>query len=205
MAASTQTHALLVEQLLGAALGSIVKAQGLVASQLADLVESVGFEESPDGGPMVARTFSFTFTRVTPATDGTDTLVEQDVTVKLPLLSVISLPTIAIDEATVSLDLQIVAYEQQSDAPAKLGAAHAARVATLPSLPSVRSAARPIGLYALPARQRRPAAAGPGTGSGADSAVHVSVTLRRIEAPLGMEQIDSMLSEAVKTTRTTGS
>lgn len=200
MAESIQTHALLVEQLLGAALGSVVKAQGLIASQIADLVESVGFEDAPDGGPMVARTFSFTFTRVTPAVDGSDELLEQDVTVKLPLLSVISLPTIAIDEATVSLDMKIVAYEPPPAGAKGLGAVRDSALRQLPA----GIAARPVGLYALPARPQRPPASARGTQQPTDAAVHVSVTLRRIESPVGMEQIEAMLTEALKTTNVEG-
>jgi hypothetical protein len=48
---------------VGSVLSSIVKSQGLAASQLVDMVDKIGFEPATPGVPRNARTFSFDFFR----------------------------------------------------------------------------------------------------------------------------------------------
>ena len=112
MAEPVTGTARLVEEYLGSTLSSVVKAQGLLSSQLAEFIERVGFEppseEEPDA-PLRARTFSFEFSR-TEVGDG-DELVTRRVTASLPLLSIVSLPALAIDSADIEMDLRIVATE----------------------------------------------------------------------------------------------
>ncbi len=73
MADDTQSRgdAQLIEQFVGSILSSVVKAQGLAASQLMQIVETVGFEPPAPGVERKARTFTFDFyrTEVDPATN----------------------------------------------------------------------------------------------------------------------------------------
>jgi len=66
MAEPVTGTARLVEEYLGSTLSAVVKAQGLLSSQLAEFIERVGFEppseDEPDA-PLRARTFSFEFSR----------------------------------------------------------------------------------------------------------------------------------------------
>lgn len=194
MSSSTETHALLVEQLLGATLGAVVRAQGLVATQLADLVESIGFIDGPAGQPMQARTFEFRFSRPVAGGPNGDELVDKDVTVRIPLLSVVSLPTIAIDEATVDLDLKIVAFAAESPGAQRPVATQATQ-ALLERFG--HTTVSPVGLFAIPAKPSIPV-----PGSTAQTQVsgtmRVSVTLRRVESPLGMEKIEAILADALR-------
>lgn len=196
MSTSTQTHALLVEQLLGATLGAVVRAQGLVASQLADLVESIGFVDGPAGQPMQARTFEFQFSRTVPAAPGSDTFTTQNVTVQMPLLSVVSLPTIAIDEATVDLDLRIVAFaaEEPGSRRPTMTETHKA------VLGRFGPSAKAVGLFAVPTKPARPTS--PAAQTQVAGTMRVSVTMRRVESPLGMEKIETMFAEAVRSEQT---
>lgn len=196
MSTSTQTHALLVEQLLGATLGAVIRAQGLVASQLADLVESIGFVEGAAGQPMRARTFEFQFSRTVPGPPGTDSLTTQDVTVQMPLLSVVSLPTIAIDEASIDLDLRIVAFATE-EADSQRSTVTQTRKAVMGRYgPSAKA----VGLFAVPTKPSRPGA--PQAQSQVAGTMRVSVTMRRVESPLGMEKIEAMFAEAVRSQAT---
>ena len=118
----TQGEAQLIEHLVGSVLSSIVKAQGLAASQLVDMVEKVGFSP-PDanaGVPRQVRTFSFDFVR-TEVDPTTNKLVRNNVTATVPLLTLINLPAIAIDEATIDMELQLVSHEESSTAPSGSG------------------------------------------------------------------------------------
>lgn len=192
MSTSTQTHALLVEQLLGATLGAVVRAQGLVASQLADLVESIGFVEGTAGQPMTARTFEFQFSRTVPAAPGSDTLTTRNVTVQMPLLSVVSLPTIAIDEATVDLDLRIVAFAEEEPGSRRPTTTQTRKAVMGRFGPSGRD----VGLFAVPTKPSRPRT--PDAQTQVGGTMRVSVTMRRVESPLGMEKIEAMFAEAVR-------
>lgn len=192
MSTSTQTHALLIEQLLGATLGSVIRAQGLVATQLADLVETIGFAPATTGQPMTARTFEFQFSRMVPTAPGSDSYTTQNVTVQMPLLSVVSLPTIAIDEATVDLDLRIVAFANEEPGAQRPTATQTRQAVMGRFGPSAKA----VGLYAVPAKPLRPRT--PEATTQVAGTMRVSVTMRRMESPLGMEKIEAMFAEAVR-------
>ncbi|WP_324277551.1 DUF2589 domain-containing protein [Blastococcus brunescens] len=116
MAEPVSATARLIEDYLGSTLGSLVKAQGMLSSQLAEFIERVGFEEPEDGeGPLRARTFSFAFDRT--EVGAGDELVSRRVTASLPLLSIVTLPALAIDSADIEMDLRIVATESPPEPP----------------------------------------------------------------------------------------
>lgn len=180
MVQPVSTTALLVEELLGSTLSSVVKAQGLVATQLADFIEKVGFEEvtEPDGTTgLRARTFSFEFERAEVGED--DAVVRRTVTASLPLLSIVSLPALTIDSADLDLDLRLVA----SDPAPSTGPR---------PLPGQRTT--PVRLWAVPWKPPPTAGAGPATTSTA-GAMKVRVTLRRMDVPLGIERLERLLAE----------
>lgn len=195
MAEPVSGTARLVEEYLGSTLSSVVKAQGLLSSQLADFIEKVGFEEpsedEPDA-PLRARTFAFEFSR-TEVGEG-DELVTRRVTASLPLLSIVSLPALAIDSADIQMDLRIVATE----APSPPTPQPEPRPRPGPLVPAERP---PLKLWAVPLRPLP--SPKPGTGTPAPEpttvgGIRVSVTLRRLDLPLGLERVERLLNEGYR-------
>ncbi|HSG90637.1 MAG TPA: DUF2589 domain-containing protein [Pseudomonadales bacterium] len=175
---ASSSQALLVEQMLGSTLGAIVRAQGLAASQLAELIEQVGFERAEDG-TLEARTFSFRFQRSELA-EGSDTLVERTVTATLPLLSVVNLPAIGIDEAQLDLRLRLVAHDEAAPVASKLRAV---------SLPSA------LKLFAIPAKTQIVRGSATSTSVDPSGTLAIRVTLRRQES-LGQDRLQDLLDGA---------
>lgn len=182
MVQPVSTTALLVEELLGSTLSSVIKAQGLVSTQLADFIEKVGFEETTnDDGTtgLRARTFSFEFERAEVGED--DEVVRRKVTASLPLLSIVSLPALTIDSADLDLDLRLVATD-----PAPSGGPK--------PLPGQRTTA--VHLWAIPWKPPPPTGTGTGTTTTSTAgAMKVRVTLRRMDVPMGIERLERLLAE----------
>jgi hypothetical protein len=183
----------LVEEYLGSTLSSVVKAQGLLSSQLAEFIERVGFEppseEEPDA-PLRARTFSFEFART--EVGAGDELVTRRVTASLPLLSIVSLPALAIDSADIEMDLRIVATE----APPVPAPQPAGRRPAGPLVPVERP---PLKLWTVPLRPQRPPAGSPSRPEVTTvGGIRVSVTLRRLDLPLGLERVERLLNEGYR-------
>ena len=119
---SSELNALELDQVVGSALAAVIKAQGLAASQLADFIQNVGFATPAGGNPPAARTFAFTFNR-SELDKSTGTMIQKQVTAEVPVLSILSLPAIAIDEATLDFELKIVAHDAGSPAASLAAAA----------------------------------------------------------------------------------
>jgi len=160
-------EAKLIEHLVGSVLSSIVKAQGLAASQLVDMVEKVGFEPPAPGVPRKVRTFTFDFfrTEVDPATNQ---VVRNKITASVPLLTLINLPSISIQEATIDMDLQLVAHE-----------------------PGAKSA-DPLNLWVVPARKQLVRTPDQALALDAAGTIKLHVVMRQ-ESPLGLDKIQSLL------------
>ena len=160
-------EAKLIEHLVGSVLSSIVKAQGLAASQLVDMVEKVGFEPPAPGLPRKVRTFTFDFfrTEVDPATHQ---IVRNKVTASVPLLTLINLPSLAIQEATIDMDLQLVAHE-----------------------PGAKSE-DPLSLWVVPARKQVVRTPDQALALDAAGTIKLHVVMRQ-ESPLGLDKIQSLL------------
>jgi hypothetical protein len=191
----------LVEEYLGSTLSSVVKAQGLLSSQLAEFIERVGFEppseDEPDA-PLRARTFSFEFAR-TEVGDG-DELVTRRVTASLPLLSIVSLPALAIESADIDMDLRIVATEAPppptppSPPPTPPTPRPPAGRPTGPLVPVDRP---PLKLGSVPVRPRpRPTTGAPEPQT--VGGMRISVTLRRLDLPLGLERVERLLNDGYR-------
>jgi hypothetical protein len=175
----------LIEDYLGSTLTSVVKAQGLLSGQLAEFIERIGFEPpEAEGEPLRARTFSFEFFRTEVGED--EQLHTRRVTATLPLLSIVTLPALAIDTADFEMDLRIIATDAPDDGNA--------RVRVLPG------GVRPLQLWTIPGRPRPPVVAPPPgrpprPEPTAVGSVHISVTLRRLDLPLGLERVERLLND----------
>jgi hypothetical protein len=181
----------LVEDYLGSTLSAVVKAQGQLSSQLAEFIERVGFEppsEAEPDAPLRARTFSFEFART--EVGAGDELVTRRVTATLPLLSIVSLPALAIESADIDMDLRIVATEAPpAPAPQPSG--------LRPGGALVPVDRPPLKLWTVPLRPKPPVGTGPPARPEPTTVggIRVSVTLRRLDLPLGLERVERLLNE----------
>ena len=174
-----EREAQLVENIVGSVLSSVVKAQGLAASQLVEMIDTIGFEPEtaePVRSPRKPRTFEFDFFRseVNPATNQIE---RKRVTASVPLLTLINLPAIAIEEATIEMDLQLVAHERESQEDRIVQGA--------PGQEALK-------LYAVPARKQ--IVRSPERALAVDAAGTIKIRLvMRQQSALGLEKVQSLL------------
>jgi hypothetical protein len=166
-----EREAQLIENIVGSVLSSVVKAQGLAASQLVEMIDKIGFE----GKPLKTRMFEFDFVRseIDPATNQ---IVRKRVTASVPLLTLINLPAIAIEEAIIEMDLQLVAHERE---------AQDGRLLKSPDQ-------EPLKLYAVPARKQ--IVRSPEKALAVDAAGTIKMRLvMRQQTALGLQKVQSLL------------
>jgi len=188
LAVSSQTHAQLIEELIGSTLASIVKTQGMVASQIAEIVETLGFEPAQANQPLRTRTFSFEFER-SEIVEGSDEVRRKKVTATLPLLSIVNLPSLAIDEADIQLSLRLEAHDDALPQPAsrtkKLDTTALAR------LPQPRQ------MFVV-AEKLAPTSTSSGNGSTSqrNTSMNVTIKLKQQPFPLGLDRLQALLEES---------
>ena len=110
--------------LIGGPLLSICDAQTMLAKSTVDFIEKVGLSEAAGNAPRAVRTTAFSFTR---ASDGTDGAAEgtERMTMEVPLLSIVKIPTFAVDEANITFDMEVkssTSSESSSDKSGELEA-----------------------------------------------------------------------------------
>ncbi|MCO6455425.1 MAG: DUF2589 domain-containing protein [Pirellulaceae bacterium] len=183
--ASPELQPQLVEQLLGSVLQTIVRAQGLMSSQVAELVEKVGFEETSDG-KLEARTFSFSFLRS--EVDGvTGQVVQRQVTATMPVLGLINLPSLTIAEADISLDIRLVAQAPAATQGGRIAAGRAAERGAFSALPN------PLRLFGVLAPKRVVRGKDEPVVVESSGTMRVTLKLRSQETPLGLDKLLSVL------------
>ncbi|SNT61984.1 Protein of unknown function [Actinomadura meyerae] len=107
-----------VEALLGAAYAAVVRAQAQAALEAVAVIDRVGFATGADGSK-TARVFEFAFHRheldpeaiTADSAHGSPARTSQ-VEVSVPLLSLITPPSLIIDEAEIDLALEVVGHDQ---------------------------------------------------------------------------------------------
>lgn len=184
-AVSSELNALQLEDIVGASLASVVKAQGLMATQLAEFIEKVGFELATGSAPLKARTFAFTFSRSELDKD-TGAVTQRQVTAEVPLLSILALPSLAVDQATLQFDLTLVAHE----------AASGSSPSPSPTKGRLGQAELPRKLFAVPARKSTITQDDGSKTIDTTATLKVSVVARRFE-PLGLQKIQALLDGAI--------
>ena len=186
---SSELNALPLEQLIGSLASSLVKAQGLAADETARLIDQIGFEHGEDGAASTLRTIGFSFTQLEADETG-DQVNESQVNVTLPLLGMVNIPSIAIDEATMNLEVRLVAHgDEDNGAPAVQE--------PTPPIGLGTQVAKPRRLFAVPARKNaivdnRPVDAG--------ASVRVTVKFKRLEQPLGIDKLLNLIDTASEVT-----
>ena len=99
--------ALPMEQIIGGPLQAVIRAQSLAASETSDFVQTVGLEDDAAGPGRVARTVDFSFTRTVPKDDDTDDTETETVNLNVPLLTILPVPFIRIEEATIDFECKV--------------------------------------------------------------------------------------------------
>src|SRR5262245_53714575 len=102
------TRPLPLEQLIGAPLRSLVLGQGISAQATADFIAEVGFTADPAGGEPHARTLEFIVVHPMPDPSDPGGTIDVPTRVSVPLLSLVSIPSLDIAEATVEFEADIV-------------------------------------------------------------------------------------------------
>jgi hypothetical protein len=182
---SSELNALELDQIVGSALASVVKAQGLASSQLANFIESVGFEPPTPGQSPKARTFSFTFNR-SELDKSTGAMVQKQITAEVPVLSILSLPSLAIDEASLDFELKIVAHDTGIAASAPAAGSGKSMLA---------GAAQPAKLFAVPARANMVRASDGSSTVDTTGSIKIHVVARRQDT-VGLQRVQSLLDAA---------
>lgn len=109
MAIAEQFAGLQMDQLIGGPLSAAADASALLANSTADFIKRVGFDK--DGK---VQNVAFGYQRRTPNEDGTSTLDEMKVSV--PMLAIVPIPNLQIDEVNILFDMEVKQSERQESA-----------------------------------------------------------------------------------------
>jgi len=102
--------ALPMEQIIGGPLQAIVKAQSLAANATATFIQQVGLlpaDPNNPGAGSVARTVDFSFKRLKPPPDDKSAVTQETVSLTVPLLTIVPVPFIRIEEATIDFECKV--------------------------------------------------------------------------------------------------
>ena len=114
MSVAGQFSALPMESLIGGPLQAAATAQGTLANITSDFINNVGLEKDKNGD-LNARTVNFKYQKpvknTTTDKDGntTDTWSKQDMSLDVPLLSIVKSPNLQVKEVDVTFDMEVKA------------------------------------------------------------------------------------------------
>ena len=106
MAIAEQFAGLDMHQLIGGPLSAAADASTLLANSTADFINKVGFDNQGN-----VRNVAFGYQRRTPNEDGTSSLDEMKVSV--PMLAIVPIPNLQIDEVNILFDMEVKQSEKQ--------------------------------------------------------------------------------------------
>jgi len=178
-----------LEYLIAGPLEALVKAQTLSARTTAEFVGEVGFETDEKGVSRVRMVdFEYVHPRADP--DNPGHVIDTPVKVRVPLLSLLQVPSIAVEEASLELNLRVVGQQpvQRPQLDRVTGAAKFASGARpgATSLPieMAPSPVRMIGSLTTPKLAEQTAS------------MKVSIKLKQAPVPEGLSQILHLLGDA---------
>lgn len=108
-------HSLIAGPLLAAC-----EAQSMLAASTARFIQDVGLEKTEDGKTSKVKTASFSFQRGVLGENGRSTGVET-VNMQVPLLSIVKIPTLAIDDMNITFDMEVKSAESSESSSDKEG------------------------------------------------------------------------------------
>jgi hypothetical protein len=177
-----------IEYLLAAPLEALVRAQAMAAQTTADFVGQVGFETDEDG---VARArmvdFEYLHSQADPNQPGN--MLDTPVRVRVPVLSLLTVPNVTVEEASVDLQLRIMGQQApNSDRPTTAPVKRETAKALLPTMTGIRL----VGSIAPPKLADQSAS------------LKVGIKLKQAPTPTGIQQILDLLGEATAAHPTQG-
>lgn len=110
--------------LIGGPLKAACDAQIMMAKATSDFIQHVGMDDVDEHGVRKIRTVDFSFQRPSTAGDGNGIGMEK-VNLSVPLLSIVKVPTLAVDDVDVTFDMEVkssVSSEKTSDKKGELDA-----------------------------------------------------------------------------------
>jgi hypothetical protein len=105
---SQQVHPL--ENLIGGPLQAIVRADAMAAQSSLQFFEEIGFEPRRDKESPTIRTMDFTYTHPVPDPANPGTVIDTPTTVRVPVISMLSIPNLTISETNVDFNVRIVGF-----------------------------------------------------------------------------------------------
>lgn len=106
MAIAEQFAGLQMDQLIGGPLSAAADASTQLANSTADFINRVGFDDQGN-----VRNVAFGYQKYTPNEDGTSSLDEMKVSV--PVLAIVPIPNLQIDEVNILFDMEVKQSERQ--------------------------------------------------------------------------------------------
>ena len=110
--------------LIGGPLMAVCDAQTMLAKSTVSFIEQIGLNEASGGTPRTVRTTAFSFSRAADGVNGAAQGTER-MTMEVPLLSIVKIPTFAVDEANITFDMEVkssTSTESSSDKKGELEA-----------------------------------------------------------------------------------
>lgn len=166
-----------IEYLIAAPLEALVRAQAMAARTTAEFVGEVGFETDKEGVSR-ARMLDFEYVHPRADPDNPGHVVDTPVRVRVPVLAMLSIPNVVVEEASVELHLRVVG--QQSVEATRMTPSTASRL----PLPMPENRMRMIGSLAAPKYAEQSAS------------LRVNIKIKQAAAPEGLSQILSLLGES---------
>ncbi|MCJ7934198.1 MAG: DUF2589 domain-containing protein [Chryseobacterium sp.] len=110
---------------IGGPMQAAIKAQHDASMSQVNFIKEVGFEEADGAGTASKlRYVDFVYKKSVPsAVEGNDSLVQSQVTLSVPLLSMLTIPALRIDEMTIDFNAKLNSVETQSIASEFQGSA----------------------------------------------------------------------------------
>lgn len=102
-----ELQALPLEFMLASPLTAVIKAQALAAQTTIDFIEKVGLTEDVATGELAVRTAQFSFSQPVPDPANPGSVIPQDTTLTVPILSLAPIPFIRVSDLNVSFEFKI--------------------------------------------------------------------------------------------------
>jgi hypothetical protein len=110
---------------IGGPMQAAIKAQHDASMSQVNFIKEVGFEEGvAEGGAKKLKYVDFTYTKSVPSTaENSDSVIKSEVKLSVPLLSMLTIPALRIDEMTIDFNAKLNSVETQSIASEFQGSA----------------------------------------------------------------------------------
>lgn len=109
-----------MESLIGGPLKAVCNAQTMLAASTIKFIEDVGLDAPDESGVRKIRTAAFSFTRTAISETG-ESFGSEEVSMNVPLLSIVKIPTFGVDSLDVTFDMEVKSSESSENSSDKQG------------------------------------------------------------------------------------